>query len=370
MLAAIALNVHLLLFAPGLPAGMVDDALAAQPPATQPASAAASSATTRPAGSVADSLTSAYAKTTLIQLFTGEKKLSPEDLGHFEFWITLVKEPIIATLGFIPRIFVAVLFYFIFWIIYRAVRKVALGSMKTANVDPSIRDMFAHLIKWCIMGFGLVIAFNQIGIQIAALLTGVSIIGLAIGFAAQETLANFIAGIVIFWDKPFKVGDWISVSDAYGQVQRVTFRSTRILNTDGEVIIIPNTSMLSTKLSNHSTNPINRINIPIGIAYKESIDEARAALLAMTTGDSRICKDPPPGVVVKECADSSVNLVLRFWIIDESIERKIFYEYMEKAKKSLDAAGIEIPFPHVQLFVEDTPAIRALSGAAPASRAA
>src|SRR4029079_2651088 len=176
-----------------------------------------------------------------------------------------IRDLIIALVGFIPRLFVAALFILFFWVIYRAVRRILIGSMKRAHVDPSIRDMLGHLIKWTIMGFGLVIAFNQIGIQIAALLTGVSIIGLAIGFAAQETLANFIAGVVIFWDKPFRVGDWIEIDGVFGQVQRVTFRSTRILDLDGDAVILPNTFMLSNKLENHSTHPLTRVSVSIGI---------------------------------------------------------------------------------------------------------
>src|SRR5207237_7371420 len=123
----------------------------------------------------------------------------------------------------------------------RAIRRFALGSMTRAKVDESIRDMLIALIRWTVMGFGIVIACNQLGIPIVAMLTGVSIIGLAVGFAAQETLANFIAGIVIFLDKPFRVGDWIEIENTFGQVRRVSFRSTRILNLDGEVIVLPNT---------------------------------------------------------------------------------------------------------------------------------
>ena len=133
------------------------------------------------------------------------------------------------------------------------------------SVDPSIRDMLGHLIKWTIMGFGLVIACNQIGIQIAALLTGVGIIGLAVGFAAQETLANFIAGVVIFWDKPFRVGDWLELDETYGRVQRVTFRSTRILDINGQVIIYPNTHMLANRVANHTTHPLTRVAVPIEV---------------------------------------------------------------------------------------------------------
>jgi small conductance mechanosensitive channel len=104
------------------------------------------------------------------------------------------------------------------------------------------------------------------------------------------------------------------------------------------------------------------VNIQIGIAYKASIDDARAALLGLIKDDARICADPSPSVVVNECGDSSVNLLLRFWIKDEAIERSIRYEYLEKAKKAFDASGIDIPFPHMQLLVEDTPAIHSLAG--------
>ena len=317
-----------------------------------------------------DSLVTRLRETRLGRLFDGREKATPEDLAHLQFWVSLVEGPVKEILAFIPRIFAAFVFFIIFWLVYRGIRRVVIGSMKRAHVDQSIRDMLSHLIKWGVLGFGMVIACNQVGIQITALLTGVSIIGLAIGFAAQETLSNFIAGIVIFWDRPFGVGDWIEVDGTYGQVQRVTFRSTRILNLDGEVVILPNTYMLANKVSNHSVNPLNRINIDIGIAYKESIDDARAALLALTTNDERLAADPPPSVVVKQCGDSSVNLILRVWVLDESLEKAIYYEYMEKSKKALDAAGIEIPFPHMQLFLEQTEAVALLAGKGVANRAA
>jgi len=242
-------------------------------------------------------------------------------------------------------------------VIYRFVRRIVVGGMARAGVDESIRDMLSSLLKWTILGFGLVIASNQIGIQIAALLTGVSIIGLAVGFAAQETLANFIAGVVIFWDKPFRVNDWIEIDGVYAQVQRVTFRSTRLLAGNGDMIVMPNTVMLATKLRNRTTNPKTQVRVSIGIAYKESIANARAVLLATTDGDARLSADPAPAVTVMECADSSVNLALSMWTTDESIEGTLRSEYLEKAKNALDAAGISIPFPHVQLIVEPNAAI-------------
>jgi len=320
-----------------------DISVQTQPPATVVTqSATATQPATQPAGQATDNN-----RIDIMKLFSGEQKLTPEQLLGLGPWVQLGTDLALGVLSFIPRVIVALFLFFIFWLIYRGVRRVLIASMDKAHIDTSIRDMLISLLKWATLGFGLVIAGNQVGIQIAALLTGVSIIGLAIGFAAQETLSNFIAGIVIFWDKPFRIGDWVEVDGVFGQVQRVTFRSTR----------------LSNKLSNHSTNPINRVSVPIGIAYKESIDKAREILLGLTRADDRLCGDPAPEVVVEQCGDSSVNLLLRFWIRDESVERRIRYEYTEKAKKALDAAGIEIPFPHMQLFLENTPAIATLGGA-------
>ena len=298
----------------------------------------------------------------LLQAMKGDTTLTLKDMLDFHFWQTSVNDFVLGTLSFIPKLVVAIVLFGIFWLIYRMIRRLVIGSMSRAHVDPSIRDMLGALIKWSIMGFGLVIACNQVGIEIAALLTGVSIIGLAIGFAAQETLANFIAGVVIFWDKPFKVGDWIIIDGIFGQVLRVSFRSTRILNLNGETLVMPNTYMLANRVANHSTHPMIRVEIPIGIAYKESIDKARAVLLATMDGDERICKEPAPSVVVTQCADSSVNLLLRLWTRDEAVEKNVFFEYLEKSKKALDAAHIEIPFPHMQLMLENTPAIATLAG--------
>jgi small conductance mechanosensitive channel len=340
-------------------AALTDSSAADAPAGDSSSSAHLSEQQTEPL-SEADAAAAADAdpsKIDLFKVFRGEQKLTAEQLLEFGPWLTAIGSFLISVLAFIPRLIVAFFLLVVFWLIYRAIRRVIVGSMAKAGVDPSIRDMLNSMIKWTVMGFGVVVACNQLGIPIVAMLTGVSIIGLAVGFAAQETLANFIAGIVIFWDRPFQVGHWVDVDGTFGQVQRITFRSTRLLTGDGETVILPNTAMLNQKLINSTPHPIQRVRVPIGIAYKESIDDAREVLLATVIGDDRICADPEPLVVVTGCGASSVDLELRFWITDESIERRIGLEYIEKMKKALDAAGIQIPYPHMQLFLEETAAL-------------
>jgi len=320
-------------------------------PAPEPAPAPATQPTTTPVVTLEQATDQV-----LNRIATGEQRVTLDDVLSPQFWTAIARESIVWVVGFIPRLLVALLCLLVFYIIYRAARRVLIGSMTRAKVDSSIRDMLAGLIKWAVLGFGIVIACNQVGVQITALLTGVSIIGLAIGFAAQETLANLIAGIVIFWDKPFKVGDWIELDGDQGQVVRVTFRSTRMINLDGDIVVFPNTTMIQNKIINKTTNPVTRANVPISIAYKESIDRARQVLLEVVRRDPRIVKTPEPEVVVHALGASSVDLMLHFWIREERYEDAMQYEFLEKAKEALDAAGIEIPFPHMQLIQPAPPA--------------
>lgn len=321
----------------------------AQSPSTAPTSQTV--VVVAPANTTPETIAQSLNGTELAQLLKGERKITWNDVRNPAFWTDTIKDLTITLAAFIPRLIGTLIFLLVFWLLYRGARRIAVRSMRNKEVDSSIRDMLATLIKWTAAAFGIIIACNQLGIPIVAMLTGVSIIGLAVGFAAQETLANFIAGVVIFLDKPFKVGDWVEIDSVFGQVKRVTFRSTRMLTLDGQFVVFPNTQMLNNKLSNNSAHQFNRVSVPIGIGYKESIAAAREVLLSLVKGDPRIVKDPAPEVIVHECAASSVNLKLRFWIEDESLEHRIGYEFNEKVKNALDAAGIEIPFPHVQVIM-------------------
>jgi len=277
--------------------------------------------------------------------------LTAQDFLKPSLWIGFIQDTLFWTIGFIPRLITACILLLIFYVLYRIVRKLVKSTIGAAGVDESICDMLNMLVKWAILGFGLIIAGNQVGIQIAALLTGVSIIGLAVGFAAQETLSNFIAGIMIFIDKPFVVGDWIQIDGHLGQVKRVTFRSTRMIDLDGDIVVMPNTTMLAYKVINKSANSVTRCRVMVSIGYTESIDRAREVLLTMIRADKRIEPRPEPEVVVVNLNQSSVDLMVHFWIKEERYEDAMQYEYMEKCKEALDAAGIEIPFPHMQLVM-------------------
>jgi small conductance mechanosensitive channel len=301
-------------------------------------------ATTQPSAGAVDEdagLIHAFSHTTLGQLAQGKKKVSLNEMKDPAFWIDTIKDLVIAVAGMVPRVLVSVIFLIVFWGVYRGLRKILHASLSGANVDDSIRDLLTKGLKWAVMGFGLVIACNQVGIPIVAMLTGFSIIGLAVGFAAQETLANFIAGVVIFWDKPFRVGDIISVEGTFGEVQRVTFRSTRMITGDGEMVVMPNTAMLNRKLINNSAQPKVRVRVPIGLPAKTSAERAKAALVPLLNDDPRVLKDPPPSVLVTECNEARLTLEMRFWTDAADQLRAIHFETLGRAKIAIDRLEAE-----------------------------
>jgi small conductance mechanosensitive channel len=332
------------------------------------ASRSPSPASTQPAAD--NAAIARLSDTTLGQVFQGKKTLTAGEAMQVSFWLHAGEDLVHTALNFLPRLVVAVIVFLIFYGLYRLIRRLVMGSVSKAHVDASVRDLLGSALKWGIVGFGFIAACNQVGIQIGGLLAGTAIVGLAIGFAAQETLANLIACLVIFWDQPFKVGDWIDVDTRYGRVMRITFRSTRLVNGDGEVIVIPNTMMLATKVVNRSTNDLCRVKVAIHVSYRTSIDNARSVLLSLTENDSRILGEPAPSVWVSQCGDHAVHLALGFWIVDESAQRSMESEYLEKAKKAFDAANIEIPAPRMQLSLENAAALEAsLQSQAPLRRA-
>jgi small conductance mechanosensitive channel len=204
-----------------------------------------------------------------------------------------------------------------------------------------------------LMLFGLVMAASQVGVNVSAALAGLGVAGLAIGFASQDILSNVIAGFVIFLDKPFGVGDFIHVEDQYGSVTNITLRSTRIRTRQNTYVVVPNKNIIDAVVVNHSKHGETRVDVPVGIAYRESISRAREVLLEAVSGLKHVIEDPPPSVVVEELGGSSVNLLVRVWIRNAEREKPVFFEAMEAAKVALDDANIQIPYPHLQLFWDD-----------------
>lgn len=263
--------------------------------------------------------------------------------------------------AYLPNLGFALLVAVVFWIIAVVARRAAASTLRRIHVDDYAAGLVLRLLRYVIVIIALLTIADQLGIDVTSLIAAVGIAGLALSFAAQDTIANLISGVAIAIDRPFREGDWISIGELHASVTHIRLRTTVLSTFDNETVVVPNQQLAQERVVNYTLSPRIRACVPVGIAYKENIDQARDVLLSTVEGDERILADPAPTVLTKSLGDSSVNMELRFWTEDSLTKFPLQWEYTEKCKKALDAADIEIPFPHRQLFLEKSEGLAELS---------
>ena len=197
------------------------------------------------------------------------------------------------------------------------------------------------------------------GVNVMPFIAGAGVAGVAIGFAAKDTLTNLIAGILLIIDRPFEVGDRIEVWSApagtatWGDVIDIGLRATKIRTTDNIVIIIPNNEIMLRDIINYTTITEKiRVRINIGIAYDADMQKAKDIILKVAGAAEWVAKHPVPVVVVKNFGDSSVDLQLRVWI-DDARKRMHTISYItDRVKTAFDEQGIEIPYPKRDIYIK------------------
>lgn len=254
--------------------------------------------------------------------------------------------------AYVPNLIAAVILACIFWVILKLTKRILSTAMRTAKMPEEASDIVVRFSGYVVIITAMLTIASQLGIKITSLLAGLGVVGLAISFAAQDTVANVISGITLLIDRPFKKGDWICVGDLHASVTEVKLRTTVLTSFDNETIVVPNKALAQERIRNFTLTPRIRVKVPIGIAYKENIQAAREVILVTIKDDKRILATPVPKVIVVGLGDSSINLQLRFWTQDPLMQYSLQWEYTERCKRALDDAGIEIPFPHSQIFIE------------------
>ena len=261
--------------------------------------------------------------------------------------------------GHIARAAAMAFLYYLGWLVgLRAITH----ALARYELDPSIVQLLRNVISVVFAALGGASILSQFGVNVLSLVTGLGVVGIAVGFAAQDTLGNFIAGTTLLVERPFRIGDWVQVNEQVGKVREITLRNTRLVTRDNVYTSIPNSAVASSEILNFSAGGPLRLKVELGIAYGASVEAARAVLVPVMQQNEKIMQRPLPLVRVDELADSSVNLQLIFWIAPSEIatEPGLRAAILEASKVALDEAGIEIPFPHLQLFIDGAKALEPL----------
>jgi small conductance mechanosensitive channel len=222
---------------------------------------------------------------------------------------------------------------------------------RAPGLDDTLEPVISDIVRYAILVFVLIAVLAQFGVQTTSVIALLGVAGLAVGLSLQGTLQNIAAGIMLLFLRPFRIGDYIDAEGLAGTVEEIGLFTTHLRTYQGIYLEVPNGKVWNRSILNYSRVEARRLDIVVGISYDDDIDKAQAALLELMTSDSRANAEPEPQVMVKELADSSVNLNLRCWAAAGDYWSLLF-DLNKAAKLRLDAEGISIPFPQrdVHLF--------------------
>jgi small-conductance mechanosensitive channel len=227
-----------------------------------------------------------------------------------------------------------------------------------SKIDDIVFDLLIRFSNIIIYTIAIIITLDLLGINVVPFIAGAGIAGVAIGFAAKDTLSNLIAGVLLIIDRPFEVGDRIEVwsapagSSTWGDVIDIGLRATKIKTTDNIVIIIPNNEIMLRDIINYTIiSEKIRVRINIGIAYDADLQTAKSIILRVAQATEWVADDPPPKVVVRNFGESSVDLQLRVWIHDARQRMNTISYITDQVKESFDQEGIEIPYPKRDIII-------------------
>lgn len=245
-----------------------------------------------------------------------------------------------------PKILWALVTLWIWLWIIKKLSNVAAKWFEKANMDVTVSKFLWSMISVWLKVLLLVSVAGMFGIETTSFVAILWAAWLAVGLALQWSLANFAGGVLILIFKPYQVGDFVDAQWVVGTVKEISIFTTNILTPENKIAIVPNGSMANGNIVNFTSEGIIRVDVAVGIAYDEDIDNARKVLTEVITGNTDVIQDHAGnGIYVAELADSSVNLIVR-WYTHPSKYRDVFFGMTEASKKALDKSGIDIPFPH------------------------
>ena len=252
-------------------------------------------------------------------------------------------------IAMLPNLILCFALLILFWFISKLIRKGTLKLLKKLSDNIALNKLAGTVIFFIIMSLGIFIALSVLKLDkaVTSLLAGAGVIGLALGFAFQDTATNFISGIFMAVRKPFKIGDVITTKDQMGVVQKMNLRNIIINSFQGQEVIIPNKDVFQNKITNYTSTGIRRIDIEVGIAYTDDLEKVRSVAVNAIKELDFLLEDKEVDFYYLQFGSSSINFTVNFWIDypDQMGFLTAQSEGIIAIKKAFDKNNITIPFP-------------------------
>ncbi len=226
----------------------------------------------------------------------------------------------------------------------RATRN-GLGRVRGFRHDPTVLSFAVQVVRVIVFIVGFVAVLQRLGVQTTSIIAVLGAASLAVGLALQGTLSNVAAGVMLLILRPYRVGDLVDINNNVGKVSRLDLFFTQMSDANNVKIVIPNAKVFSDTMLNLSGQQTRRMELKIGVGYSDDLNVAREALIGAAAAHPLVLKDPGPWAGVTNLLDSSVEITLQAWTKSGDYWQTKA-DVFQAAKEALDAADVEIPFPH------------------------
>ncbi|CAG35634.1 mechanosensitive ion channel family protein [Desulfotalea psychrophila] len=270
------------------------------------------------------------------------------DATQLEFWLGKFQ---VLMMDYGVKILTALLIVLLGRWLAKKITNIALKLMTQRGVEITLSRFLDNIIYYTLLAMVLITALGQLGVQTASFVAILGAASLAVALALKDSLSHFSSGVMLILFRPFKVGDFVTVSGESGTVEAVTIFNTVLKTPDNQRKIIPNGQVYNSTITNVTVNPTRRVDVTVGIGYDDDIRAAKEVLEGLLAKHDKVFSDPAPLVAVSALGASSVDLVTKSWV-NTSDYWTVYYALTEEIKLAFDEAGISIPFPQqdVHLF--------------------
>jgi len=255
---------------------------------------------------------------------------------------------------FIGNLALAALIALCGWQLARLAGRLTKKAMAKGRMDPLVASFIGSVVRTVVVLITGVSAVAQLQVNITSLVAALGAAGLTASFALQGSLSNFVSGMQIIFTHPFKMGDYLAFEGYEGTVKRIEMLYTVLATFDNKEVLVPNSKMTGSVVVNFTSNGTRRLDLSYGVSYQADLALAKSLLSGLAQGDPRVLAEPAPVVAVGELKDSSVTLVMKLWCRQEAYW-DLYYAMQEAVKNAFDQAGVQIPYPQVDVHLDAPP---------------